>query len=387
MGCVVNAQPRLFVHAERWDTLSGVSSNEASDLVSLEDYEQRARTRLTPAAEAFLASGVGEEITVRANREAFARLRLRPRALVDVSRLDTRVRLLGRDHAAPILLAPTAYNAVFHPEGERAVARGAQAAGVTYTVASFSTTTIEEIRAETSGGLWLQLYPLADRGLTRALIARAEAAGCEALCLTVDHPIPGARNRERRARFELPPGLRRVHLDTLGDAAGRLGRATIGSRDIYNPLLDASITWREAEQLIASTRLPVLLKGILDDEDAARGIAAGAAGIIVSNHGGRTVDQVPATLDALPPIVTRAAGRVPVLIDGGIRRGTDIVIARALGATAVLIGRPYIHGLAVAGDAGVTQVINILRQELEMAMALLGRPSLDRIDRTVLWPA
>jgi 4-hydroxymandelate oxidase len=358
---------------------------ESPNLVCLDDYEQCARARLPAPADAFLASGVGDEITVRANREAFARVRLRPRVLVDVSHLDTRVRLLGREHAAPIVLAPTAYTCVFHEEGERGVARGAAAAGVTYTVASFSTTAIEDIRAESDGALWLQLYMLRDRGLLMEIMQRAEAARCEALCLTVDHPIPGARNQERRARFELPAGLRRVHLDKLGDAAGRLGRAVTGGRDVYNPLLDASLTWKDAAQLIASTRLPVLLKGILDAEDAERAIEVGAAAIVVSNHGGRTVDQLPASLDALPAIAERVAGRVPVLMDGGVRRGTDIVIARALGADAVLIGRPYVHGLAIAGAAGVTQVINILRQELEMAMALLGRTSLDQIDRSVLW--
>jgi 4-hydroxymandelate oxidase len=356
-----------------------------SNLVCLDDYEQCARGRMPAPADAFLAGGVGDEITVRANREAFTRFRLRPRALVDVSHLDTRVRLLGRDHDSPIVLAPTAYTAVFHEDGERGVARGARAAGVTYTVASFSTTAIEDIRAATDGALWFQLYMLRDRGLLHEIIQRAEAAGCEALCLTVDHPIPGARNQERRAGFELPAGLRRVHLDKLGDAAARLGRAVTGGRDVYNPLLDASITWKDAEQLIASARLPVILKGILDAEDAERAIEAGAAAIVVSNHGGRTVDQLPATLDALPPVVQRVVGRVPVLIDGGVRRGTDIVIARALGADAVLIGRPYVHGLAIGGAAGVTQVINILRQELEMAMALLGRTSLDRIDQSVLW--
>ena len=358
---------------------------EPPNLVCLEDYEQCARTRISEAAAAFLASGVGDEITVRANREAFMRMRLRQRVLVDVSRLDTRVRLLGRDHDLPIVLAPTAYTCVFHPEGEGGVARGAQAAGVTYTVASFSTTAIEEIRAQTEGALWFQLYCLRDRGLLREIMQRAEAARCEAFCLTVDHPIPGARNRERRARFELPDGLRRVHLDKLGAVAGRLGRAVTGGRDVYNPLLDASLTWNDAAQLIASTRLPVLLKGILDADDAERAIEVGAAAIVVSNHGGRTVDQLPAPLDALPAIVDRVAGRVPLLVDGGVRRGTDIVIARALGADAVLIGRPYVHGLAVAGAEGVTQVVNILRQELEMAMALLGRTSFAQIDRTVLW--
>jgi 4-hydroxymandelate oxidase len=358
---------------------------ETADLVCLDDYEQCARRRMTPAAAGFLASGVGDEITVRSNREAFTRIRLHPRALVDVSRLDTRIRLLGRDHALPIVLAPTAYTGVFHPDGERGVARGARDAGVTYTVALFSTTSIEDIRAQSDGALWLQLYMLRDRGLMREVMARAEAAGVEAFCLTVDHPVPGARNQERRARFELPNGLRRVHLDKLGDAAGRLGRAVTGGRDLYNPLMDASVTWKDAEALAASTRLPVLFKGVLDVDDAESSLAAGAAAIVVSNHGGRTVDQLPATLDALPAIVDRVAGRVPLLVDGGVRRGTDIVIARALGAEAVLIGRPYVHGLAVAGAAGVTQVVNILRQELEMAMALLGRTSLAAIDRSVLW--
>jgi 4-hydroxymandelate oxidase len=361
------------------------AKDAASDLVCLGDYEECARARMTPAAAGFLASGVGDEVTVRANREAFMRMRLRPRALVDVSRIDTHVRLLGRDHPLPVVLAPTAYTGVFHPEGERAVARGAHDAGVTYTVASFSTTAIEDLRAESAGPLWFQLYMLSDRGLMREIMARAEAAGCEAFCLTVDHPVPGARNQERRARFELSNGLRRVHLDKLGEAAGRLGRPVSGGRNLYNPLMDASVTWKDAEALIASTRLPVLLKGILDADDAELAISSGAAAIVVSNHGGRTVDQLPAALDALPAIVQRVGGRVPLLVDGGVRRGTDIVIARALGADAVLIGRPYVHGLVVAGAAGVAQVVNILRQELEMAMALLGRTSLDRIDQSVLW--
>ena len=369
------------------ETPAKTSAGPSADLVCLGDYEECARALMTPAAAGFLASGVGDEITVRANREAFMRIRLRPRALVDVSAIDTHVRLLGRDHPLPVVLAPTAYTGVFHPEGERAVARGANDAGVTYTVASFATTAIEDIRAESPGALWFQLYMLSDRGLMREIMARAEAAGCEAFCLTVDHPVPGARNQERRARFELPNGLRRVHLDKLGDAAARLGRPVSGGRNLYNPLMDATVTWKDAEALVASTRLPVLMKGILDEDDAELAIASGAAAIVVSNHGGRTVDQLPATLDALSPIVQRVAGRVPLLVDGGVRRGTDIVIARALGADAVLIGRPYVHGLVVNGAAGVTQVINILRQELEMALALLGRTSLDQIDRSVLWSA
>ena len=361
------------------------STSVDAELVSLGDFEQLARRRLSPAAEAYLATGVGDEVTVRANREAFARVRLRPRALVDVSNIDTRVTLLGREHAFPIVLAPTGYTAVFHADGERGVARGARAADLTYTVSTSSTTTIEDIRATTDGALWFQLYVLRDRGLTRELVERAEGAGCEALCLTVDHPVVGARNRERRAGFALPAGLQRAHLSRLGEVASQLGRPVPGTRNMYTALFDPTLTWTDAAQLIASTRLPVFLKGILDPDDALRAMQAGAAGIIVSNHGGRTVDGLPATIEALPGIVERVDGRVPILVDGGIRRGTDVVIALALGANAVLIGRPYVHGLAVAGEAGVTQVVNILRQELELAMALLGRTRLDQLDRSVLW--
>jgi 4-hydroxymandelate oxidase len=354
------------------------------ELVSLDDYEELARTRMSPLADAYLAAGAGDETTMRANRDAFAAVRLRPRVLVDVSTIETRLTLFGHACTSPIILAPTAYTRLFHPEGELAVAGGAAAAGVPYTVSSFSTTTVEDIRASSAGPLWFQLYVLRDRGLTRELVQRAEAAGCEALCLTVDQPILGIRNRERRVGFDLPPGLRRVHLDTLGDRAVH-ARAAPGTLDIYSPLFDPALTWTAVEPLLASTRLPVLIKGILDADDAAHAIEAGAGGIIVSNHGGRALDGVPATLEALPYVVERVAGRVPVLVDGGIRRGTDIVIALATGAAAVMIGRPYVHGLVVAGAAGVTQVVNILRQELETAMALLGRTSLAALDRTVLW--
>ncbi len=356
-----------------------------SEPVSLGDYEQLARTRMTPTADAYLSGGVGDEMTIRANRDAYAAVRLRPRALVDVSTIDTRLTLLGRERSCPIVLAPTAYSRLFHPEGELAVARGAKAAGVPYAVSSFSTTSIEDIRAASDGVMWFQLYVLRDRGLTREIVQRAERARCEALCITVDQPVTGVRNRERRARFELPPGLRRVHLDKLGAAAGELVRAAPGERNIYSSLLDPALTWKDIEQLIASTRMPVFLKGILDPDDAARGIESGAAGLIVSNHGGRTLDGLPATLDALPAVVERAAGRVPVLVDGGVRRGTDVVVALAAGAAAVQIGRPYVHGLAVAGEAGVAQVVGILRQELEIAMALLGKTTLKQLDQSVLW--
>jgi 4-hydroxymandelate oxidase len=353
--------------------------------VSLPDFERLARKRLPHPAYEYLDGGAAEEITVRANRAAFEAARLLPRALVDVSKLETRVRLVGRELSCPILLAPTAYHRVFHPEGELATARGAKAADVAYVVSTSSTTAIEEIRKESDGELWFQLYVLRDRGLTREIVQRAEAAGCGALCLTIDQPTTGVRDRERRSGFRLPPGTRRAHQEKLGDIAGQLGRALPGERNIYNAHYDPALGWPEIERLIASTRMPVLLKGILNPADAEEGIRRGAAGIIVSNHGGRNLDGVPATLEALPPIVEKVGGRVPVLMDGGIRRGTDVVVALAQGAQAVLIGRPYLCGLAAQGAEGVTKVANLLRQEFEIAMALLGRSRLTDIDRSVLW--
>jgi 4-hydroxymandelate oxidase len=349
--------------------------------VTLADFEPLARKRMTHMAYEYIAGGAGDEITLRDNQAAFDRIRLHPRVLVDVSRLDTRLTLFGQALDFPILLAPTAYHRIVHPDGEIATVRGAAAAGATAVISSFATTSIEDVAKAATGPLWFQLYVNKDRGFTRDLVQRAEAAGCRALCVTVDSPTTGLRHRETRARFALPPGLERSNLKGLVTGAGG---ATRPEGSIYNVVLDPTLTWKDIEWLRGLTKVPVLIKGVLGPDDAARGAAAGV-GIIVSNHGARNLDGVPATIDALPRVADAVDGRVPILMDGGVRRGNDVLKALASGASAVLIGRPYLFGLAVQGADGVAKVVQILRREFEMSMALMGRRSLKEIDRSALW--
>ena len=366
-GCALGSQRR------------GGAAVDPRQLVAVADFEVVARERLSAMAYAYVSGGSGDEITLRWNREAFERLALRPRSLIDVSTLDTRVTLLGRTLPHPILLAPTGYHRLFHPEGERATARGAGDAEALLVVSSSATTPVEEIAAAARGPLWFQLYVQEDRGFTRALVQRAEAAGCQALCLTVDAPAAGPRGRERHTPFVLPPGIEAA-MNPLSNSARRAGQ----DGDPLRRYRRFPVTWKDVDWLRSFARTPVLLKGILHPEDAALAVKAGAAGVIVSNHGGRYLDSAPATLDALPAIADRVAGRIPVLMDGGIRRGTDVLKAVARGAQAVLIGRPYVYGLAAGGAAGCKRVVDILRTELETAMALTGRPNLGSIDRTVI---
>ena len=349
--------------------------------VTLADFEPLAKRRMTHTAYEYIAGGAGDELTLRDNQAAFDRIRLLPRVLVDVSSIDTTVALFGQSLDFPILLAPTAYHRLVHPEGEIATVRGAAVAGATAVISSFATTSIEDVSRAAKGPLWFQLYVNRDRGFTRDLVQRAESAGCRALCVTVDSPTTGLRHRETRARFALPPGLERSNLKALGK--GSAG-ATRPEEAIYNVVLDPTLTWKDMEWLQGITKMPVLMKGVLGPEDASRGAAAGF-GIIVSNHGARNLDSVPATIDALPRVADAVDGRVPILMDGGVRRGNDVLKALASGATAVLIGRPYLFGLAAQGAEGVARVVQILRRELLMSMALTGRRSLKEIDRSVLW--
>jgi 4-hydroxymandelate oxidase len=353
-----------------------------ADLVEISDYERLAPERMSRMAWEYFSGGAADELTMRWNHEAYQRIRLLPRNLVDVSKLDTRLRLLGRDLPHPILLAPIAYQRLVHPDGELATACGADAAEATMVLSTFSTITLEEVASAAARPPWFQLYIQPDRGFTLELVRRAEAAGFEALVLTVDTPILGARYRESRINFALPPGMEKAN---FRNRPGALVSHRPQGRDIYSELLDPKVTWRDVDWLLSQTRLPLILKGILGSDDAERAVASGAAGLVVSNHGGRVLDTVPATIDALPAIVAKVAGRRPVLVDGGIRRGTDVLKALALGAAAVFIGRPYVYGLAVAGAEGVTRVVGILRREFEMAMALTGRPSLASIDPSVLY--
>ena len=357
---------------------------QASSLppVEIADYIRLAREHLSPLAWEYISGGAGDESTLRWNEDAYQKIRLRPRNLIDVSRIDTRLSLFGHELESPILLAPLAYQRLAHPDGELATLKGAEAAGATILLSTFSTVALEEIAAAATKPHWFQLYVQPDREFTRELVRRAEAAGFKALVVTVDTPVLGPRYRELRHKFSLPEGLVRANLKGLHTATGG-HRPT--ERDIYSATLDPKLTWKDITWLRSLTKLPVILKGIMNAGDAGRSVDEGAAGVIVSNHGGRNLDTVPATIDALPEVIAKVSGRVPVLVDGGIRRGIDVVKALGLGASAVLIGRPYVCGLAVAGPEGVARVINILRREFEMAMALTGKTSIAAIDRSVFW--
>lgn len=364
------------------DGVGGVDAAQREVPADLLDYARLAPAHLSAMGWDYFSGGAADELTLRWNRESYDRIRLRPRVLVDVSRLDTGVTLFGRAHACPILLAPVAYQKLAHPEGEIAAARGAGAGGATFVVSTSATVSLEDIARAATGPLWFQLYVQRDRELTRELVRRAAAASYEAMVVTVDSPVLGPRYRETRRAFTLPPGVERANLKGGKTATGG-HRPTESS--IYSALLDPALTWKEIEWLRAETKLPLLLKGILTAEDAGRAVDTGASGIVVSNHGGRNLDTLPATIEALPEVAARVAGRIPVLVDGGIRRGTDVLKAIAFGASAVLIGRPYLYGLAVGGADGVARVVTILRREFEMAMALTGRTSVAQIDNTVIW--
>jgi 4-hydroxymandelate oxidase len=342
-------------------------------LVSVADYEALAHVRLSRPAWEYYNSASADEVTMRWNREALTRVRLKPRVMIDVSQIDTRTKLLGLDLPHPILLAPTSTHMLAHPEGEVATVRGAGAADAVMTVSTVSNRSIEDIARAATRPIWFQLYVEDDRGKTKALIQRAEAAGCRALCITVDLPWTYARDREAHVASEAPQ-LPFPHLNFTGGPGAR------GSN-----LRSRKFTWKDLEWMQTFVKTPILLKGILNPDDADHAARAGAAAVVVSNHGGRSLDTVPATIDALPGVVDKIADRIPVLMDGGIRRGTDVLKAVATGASAVLVGRPYLYGLGVAGSDGVRHVIEILRGELEAAMGLAGRTSLAAIDRSALW--
>jgi 4-hydroxymandelate oxidase len=344
--------------------------------LSLNDYEALAKQKLSHVAWEYYASGSGDEHTVRWNREALANIRLKPRVLIDLANIDTRIKLLGDELPHPILLAPTSTHMLAHPEGEVATVRGAGAAGATLIVSTVANRSIEEVAQAATRPIWFQLYVEDDRGLTRALIERAEAAGCRALCITVDNPWHYARNRQDRI-FDAAPTLPFPNIHLAAGGPGGRGREGGGAK---------RFTWKDLEWVQSFAKTPIALKGILNPEDADRAAKAGVAAIIVSNHGGRGLDGVPATIQALPLVADKVSGRIPILMDGSIRRGGDVLKALANGAAAVLIGRPYLYGLGVAGADGVRSVVDILRTEFEAAMALTGRTSIAAIDRSVLWP-
>jgi 4-hydroxymandelate oxidase len=351
--------------------------------ISVDDYERLARAKMERAAFDYYAGGSGQERTLAANRSAFEAIQLRPRVLVDVSHIDLATTVLGQPISFPVILAPTAFNRLACDEGEMAAARAAGAAGTLMISSTLSTCTLEDVAKAASGPLWFQLYVYKDRGLTTELIARAEAAGYRALVLTVDTPRLGLREKDVRNRFTLPGGLSMKNFESRLSDATRWSAHSSFSAYVHD-LFDPSLTWRDVEWLRAQTKLPLLLKGVMTAEDARCSIESGANALVVSNHGGRQLDGVPATVTVLPEVIDAVAQRIEVLLDGGVRRGTDVLKALALGARAVLIGRAYLWGLAVAGEAGVEAVLQILRDELELSMALAGRTSVAAIDSSLI---
>jgi (S)-3,5-dihydroxyphenylglycine transaminase len=351
-------------------------SEAAATPLTLSDYAHLARARLEAGISDFIEGGAGDESTVTANVDAFDRTRLRPRVLAGIGEPDLAVEILGRTWRAPVGIAPMAYHTMADPDGEIATARAAGSAGVPLVVSTFAGRTFEDIAAESSAPLWLQVYCFRDRTVTRRLIERAERAGFEALVLTVDAPHLGRRLRDVRNDFRLPPEIAPANLS--GDGFSSPGEH---ARTEFDPFLD----WSVVEWLRSVSSLPVLLKGIMTGSDARRAIDANASGIVVSNHGGRQLDGAPATLDVLPELVAAVAGECPVLVDGGVRRGRDVLASLALGADAVLLGRPILHGLAVDGQEGVARVLGIVTDELADAMALAGVRSAADAGPDLVW--
>jgi 4-hydroxymandelate oxidase len=356
------------------------------EVLNLAELEALAKARLPQMAWDYYAAGADDERCVRRNCEAFERLSLHYRALVDVAQRDLTTTVLGQELAMPIAVAPTAFHRLAHPDGELASVRGAGDAGTVFVLSTLSNTAVEEVVAAASGPVWFQLYVYRDRGATEALVRRVEAAGCKALVLTVDAPLLGRRERDVRNRFALPEGLGIENLHAAGYARLPEAMGDSGLAAYVAELLDPALTWEAIEWLRSLTSLPLLVKGIVRADDAVRAIERGAAGVVVSNHGGRQLDASPATIEVLPRVADAVAGRGEILLDGGVRRGTDVLKALALGARAVLVGRPVLWGLAAGGRAGVAAALATLRREVDLAMALCGCPSVASVTRDLVQP-
>lgn len=353
------------------------AGGDGGRLATLADYAEPARTVLDPGVWDFVEGGAGGEGAVAANTAAFEAVRLAPRVLSGVEKIDLSTRLLGAPWGMPVAVAPMAHHTMVHPDGEAGTVRAANRFGVPVVVSTFAGRSFEELAEVATTQLWLQLYCFRDRGLTRALVERAAAAGFGGVVLTVDCPKLGRRPRDLRSGFRLPAHVRPVNLPDSDDYS---------SSDVYaRSEMDPSLDWSVVEWLKALAPLPVLLKGILTADDAARAVEHGADGIIVSNHGGRQLEAAPATLHALPGVVDAVGGRCPVLVDGGVRRGCDVAAALAYGADAVLVGRPVLHGLAVAGEEGASAVLGILADELTDVMLQTGRRNVAELDASLVF--
>ncbi len=373
--------------------------------LTIDDLRRLARRRLPRAVYDFVEGGAGDERTVTRNRAAFDRLLFRPRVLVDVSKREQATTVLGQRVATPVLVSPTGMAGLCWPKGEVAAARAAHEAGTIYTLSTHSSCSIEEVAAEAPGPLWFQLYVWQNRDLTRSFVERARAAGYRALVLTVDVPIISRRERDIRNGFTIPPRITvRNALDTLR-RVGWMRRVLLGQRltlanlvgapgaprtdivtlgGVANRQVDPSVAWADLAWFRSLWSGPLLLKGVLTAADARRAADHGADGLIVSNHGGRQLDGAPASVEALPEVADAVGDRIEVLLDGGVRRGADVVRALALGARAVMVGRPYLYGLGAGGSTGVRRALDILAGEVDHTLALVGVPRVGDLDRTVV---
>ena len=369
--------------------------------LTVDDLRAAACRRLPRGAFDYLDGAAEDEVTMRRNRGAFDDLELVPRVLRDVGEVDLSTTVLGTPAALPVVLGPTGFTRMFHPDGELAVAAAAARAGVPYTGATLGTTALEDVAAQGNGPLWFQLYVWRDRGLCEELVDRARAAGYRALVLTVDTAVPGARERDLRNGLSIPPALTpRTLLDGARHprwAYGLLASDAITFANVRHVApgptevmrfvgeqFDPTVGWDDVSWLRGLWDGPLVLKGVLSAQDARQAADLGVEGLVVSNHGGRQLDHVPAALPALERVLDAVGDDVEVLVDSGFRRGTDVLKALALGARAVLLGRPYLYGLAVGGEAGVDRVLQILRAELRRAMQLAGATSVDRLDASYL---
>ncbi len=347
-------------------------TSSPDSVVAIGDFEPLAAAALPRDVLDYVASGACDGSTLRRNVDAFDDWQILPRVLVDVSSIDLATAVLGAPLALPVMVAPVALQCALHPEGEAAMARAAAASGSVMCVSTISTLTPDEIAASAPAGVrWFQLYAQRDRGLTRAIVDAAGTGGFGALVLTVDSPVIGKRDRAIRSAVGAGPPLT---IPLVSELVGRTVTAGDLSRET-----DPGLTWADVERIVSDTPLPLVLKGVLTTADAVRACEVGAAAIVVSNHGGRQLDRTPATIDVLPEIVDAVEGRTTVLVDSGIRRGTDVLVALALGAAAVMVGRPALWALAADGEAGVRRMFEIFRRELELALTLAGAPSLAHV--------
>ncbi|KAG6669045.1 hypothetical protein CIPAW_01G215600 [Carya illinoinensis] len=349
----------------------------AGEPVNVNEFQELAREALPKMYYDFYAGGAEDQYTLKDNVEAFKRITIRPRILVDVSRIGMSTTVLGYNISAPIMIAPTGLHKLAHPEGEAATARAAAASKTIMILSTGSSCTMEEVASSCNAVRFFQLYVYKRRDIAAALVHRAEKNGHKALVLTVDAPRLGRREADIKNKMMVPglknlEGLLSIEVDSRFKPRSFFSKAT----------MDASLCWKDVEWLRSLTNMPILIKGILTREDAIKAAEIGVAGIVVSNHGARQLDYSPATITVLEEVVHAVGGKIPVLFDGGVRRGTDVFKALALGAQAVLIGRPVVFGLAAKGEHGVKRVIQMLKDELELAMALSGCPSVKDITRS-----